>query len=103
MFVTSRERSSQATDVPTAIEAGYPDLTFEGTVGIYGWRDMPADVRERVLKDVRDVTAEPAFREKIAASGSSARTGTTAEFAAAIEGQRARIAAIHQANAKPQQ
>jgi tripartite-type tricarboxylate transporter receptor subunit TctC len=101
IFVTSRERSSQAMDVPTAVEAGFPDLTFEGTVGIYGWRDMPADIRERVLRDVRDVTTEPAFRERIAASGSAARTGTTAEFAAAIEDQRAKIAAIHQANARP--
>jgi tripartite-type tricarboxylate transporter receptor subunit TctC len=36
LFVTNRERSPQAPEVPTASEAGYPDLTFEGTVGIYG-------------------------------------------------------------------
>ena len=40
MFVTNRQRSPQAPDVPTASEAGYPDLTFEGVSGIYGWRDM---------------------------------------------------------------
>jgi tripartite-type tricarboxylate transporter receptor subunit TctC len=41
LFVTNRDRSPQAPDVPTAREAGYPDLTFEGTAGIYGWRNMP--------------------------------------------------------------
>src|SRR5262249_50312423 len=29
MFVTNKERSPQAPEVPTAREAGYPDLTFE--------------------------------------------------------------------------
>ena len=32
LFVTNRERSPQAPDVPTAAEAGYPDLTFDGVV-----------------------------------------------------------------------
>jgi len=101
LFVTNRERSPQAPDVPTASEAGYPDLTFEGTVGIYGWRDMPAEIRERVSKDVQAVAADPAFRARLVAGGTAARTGTAAEFAAAIEEQRAKIAALHQAVAKP--
>src|SRR5262249_16482686 len=32
LFVTNRERSPQVPEVPTAKEAGYPDLTFEGSV-----------------------------------------------------------------------
>jgi tripartite-type tricarboxylate transporter receptor subunit TctC len=100
VLVTNRERSPQAPEVPTAREAGYPDLTFEGTVGIYGWRDMPAEIRERISADVRAVVADPAFRARLAAGGTAARAGTSAEFAAAIEDQRAKIAAIHQANAK---
>jgi tripartite-type tricarboxylate transporter receptor subunit TctC len=87
--------------VPTAREAGYPDLTFEGTVGIYGWREMPGDIRERISADVRAVAADPAFRARLATGGTAARGGTSAEFAAAIEDQRAKIAAIHQLNAKP--
>src|SRR5438093_3633503 len=35
VFVTNRERSPQAPDVATAAESGYPDITFEGTVGLY--------------------------------------------------------------------
>ena len=48
LFVTNRERSPQAPDVPTAREAGYPDLTFDGVSGIYGWRDMPAEIKQRI-------------------------------------------------------
>jgi tripartite-type tricarboxylate transporter receptor subunit TctC len=101
MFVTNRERSPQAPEVPTATEAGYPDLTFEGTVGIYGWRDMPTDIQQRVSKDVQAIATDPAFRARLAAAGTAARSGTSSEFAAAIEEQRAKIAAIHQAIAKP--
>jgi tripartite-type tricarboxylate transporter receptor subunit TctC len=99
IFVTNRERSPQAPEVPTAIEAGYPDLTFEGTVGMYGWRDFPADIKERIVTDVQAVTRDPAFRTRLVSAGTAARTGTSAEFAAAIEDQRAKIAIIHQANA----
>jgi tripartite-type tricarboxylate transporter receptor subunit TctC len=100
LFVTNRERSPQAPDVPTAAEAGYPDLTFEGVSGIYGWRDMPAQIKERIAADLRAVVADPAFRARVTGVGTAPRTGTPEEFAAAIEDQRAKIAAIHQASDK---
>jgi tripartite-type tricarboxylate transporter receptor subunit TctC len=103
LLVTNRERSPQAPEVPTAREAGYPDLTFEGTVGLYGWRDLPADIRERVATDVRAVVAEPAFAARLVMSGAVPRIGTPAQFAAAIEEQRVKLQALQQATAKPAQ
>ncbi len=95
LMLTSRQRSPQAPDVPTAAEAGYPELTFDSVVGFYGWRDMPADLKERIAADVRAVAADPAIAARLAAaSGSVLRVGTPAEFAAIIEKQRAQIAAI---------
>lgn len=101
LFVTNRDRSPQAPDVPTASEAGHPDLTFEGTSGIFGWRDMPAEIKQRIAVDMRTITADPAFRTRVVGVGTAPRTGTPEEFAAAIEEQRNKIAAIHQATAKP--
>ncbi len=95
LFVTNRERSPQAPEVPTAREAGYPDLTFEGTVGIYGWRGLPADIQKRISDDVQAVTSDDGFRAKVATAGSAARSGSSAEFAAAIEEQRSKIADLH--------
>jgi tripartite-type tricarboxylate transporter receptor subunit TctC len=103
LFVTNRERSPQAPEVPTASEAGHPDLTFEGSVGLFGWRGMPAHVRERVVRDVQAVAADPAFRTRLIVGGTVSRSGTSEEFAAAIEEQRKKIAAIHRAFAKPAQ
>jgi len=100
LFVTNRERSPQAPDVPTGAEVGYPDLTFDGVSGIYGWRDMPAEIKTRIATDTRAIIADAAFRARVTGVGTSPRLGTLEEFAAAIEEQRARIAAIHQASDK---
>ena len=100
LFVTNRDRSPQTPDVPTAAEAGYGELTFEGTVGLYGWRDMPVSLKERIAADLNAITADPAFRARAIAVGTAPRSGTPAAFAAAIEEQRAKIAAIHQASGK---
>src|SRR5712692_7606578 len=100
LFVTNRDRSPQASDVPTAAEAGYRELTFEGTVGLYGWRDIDASLKERIAADLNAITADPAFRSRAIAVGTAPRGGTPAEFTAAIEEQRGKIAAIHQATQK---
>src|SRR5215470_983841 len=57
LFVTNRERSPQAPEVPTAAEAGYGDLTFEGVAGIYGASDTPAEIKARIATDVSAVIA----------------------------------------------
>jgi tripartite-type tricarboxylate transporter receptor subunit TctC len=92
LVVTTRERSPLIAEVPTAQEAGYPELTFEGVVGFYGWRDMPSDLKDRIAADIRAVATDPVIGERLAASGTIVRAGTPAEFASAIEDQRARVA-----------
>jgi tripartite-type tricarboxylate transporter receptor subunit TctC len=50
---------------------------------------------------VRAIGADPAFRSRIVGVGTAPRSGTPEEFAAAIEEQRSKIAAIHAASPKP--
>jgi tripartite-type tricarboxylate transporter receptor subunit TctC len=100
LLVTNRERSPQAPDVPTAAEAGYADLTFDGVSGIYGASDTPAETKARIAADVSAIIADPAFRARMIGVGTAPRPGSTQEFAAAIEEQRNKIAAIHQASDK---
>jgi tripartite-type tricarboxylate transporter receptor subunit TctC len=104
LLVNNRERSPQALDVPTAAEAGFPELTFDGVVGLFGWRDMLPAIKERIGRDVTAIVAEPAFRARLVSVGTIPRTGSAVEYAAMIEEQRARIAVIHQASGlKPTQ
>ena len=64
---------------------------------------MPAYVSERIVRDVQTVAADAAFRSRLIAAGTVSRSGTSEEFAAAIEEQRKKIAAILRAFAKPAQ
>jgi tripartite-type tricarboxylate transporter receptor subunit TctC len=103
LLVTNRDRSPQVPEVPTAAESGYPDLTFEGTVGLYGSRDTPPELRKRIAADLATIVSGPAFRARAVGVGVLPRTGSPEEFAAAIEEQRAKVAAIHAAAPKPAQ
>jgi tripartite-type tricarboxylate transporter receptor subunit TctC len=71
------------------------DLTFEGTVGIYGWRGIPAEIQNRISTDVQAITSDPAFRSRMARPARMPAAEPPAEFAAAIEEQRVKIAAIN--------
>ena len=97
LMIPNRERSPLAPEVPTAREAGFPELTFDATNGFYGWRDLPEQVKNKIAADVRAVASDPAVAERLKATGSVMRPGTPADFAAAIEEQRAKVAAVSQA------
>jgi tripartite-type tricarboxylate transporter receptor subunit TctC len=93
LAVTNRVRSPAAAAVPTAIEAGFPDAIAEGFQGFFGWRDMPNELRNRIASDVRAVAPELPV-ERLMSLGQVVRVGTTAEFLAMIEDQRARVRAV---------
>jgi tripartite-type tricarboxylate transporter receptor subunit TctC len=94
LAVLNRVRFPAAAHVPTVAEAGFPELTFEGVTGFFGWRDMPGELRDRIAADVRAVADSQVIKERLAEIGIVARGGTPGEFAAAIEEQRAKVAAI---------
>ena len=94
LLVTNSERSPLAPDVPTPKEAGFPELSFNGTNGLYGWRGMPESLRARIAADVRSIATDPAVAERLKPTGATMRPGNGAEFAAAIEEQRAKVAAV---------
>ena len=103
LIVTNRQRSPAAPDLPTAREAGFPELSVDGFQGFFGWRDMPDDIRARIAADVRAVAADPSLAARLASIGQAVRTGSTADFVAMIEEQREKIAGIAAAiGLKPQ-
>jgi tripartite-type tricarboxylate transporter receptor subunit TctC len=91
--VTNSARVAAYPDVPTMADAGFPALTFDGLVGIFGPKDMAQAARDRIATDVRTVVADPTVASRLTATGSAIAPGNSAEFAAALEGQRAKLAA----------
>lgn len=94
LAVMNRTRSPAAPHVPTATESGFPDLTFDGVTGFFGPRGMSTEMRDRLAQDIRAVTEIQSVRDRLPPLGIVARASTPAEFAAAIEEQRAKIASI---------
>ena len=97
LMVTNSSRSPLAPDVPTPQEAGFAALTFNGVNGFYGWRDIPQSLKTRIADDVRAIAIDPAVAERLKPTGATMRPGNGADFAAAIEEQRAKVAAVAQA------
>jgi tripartite-type tricarboxylate transporter receptor subunit TctC len=93
LAVTASKRAAMAPDVPTAAEAGFPELTIDGLTGVFGTREMPNEVRERLAADIREVAADPLLVQRLTATGQVVNFGTAPEFSAEIDKQRAQVAA----------
>ena len=92
LMVTNRQRSPIAPDVPTAQEAGYPELTFNGVVGFFGGRDLPVARRDRIARDIAAVASDhPEIDARLRTMGIIVQVGTSAQFSAAIEEQRLKV------------
>jgi tripartite-type tricarboxylate transporter receptor subunit TctC len=92
--ITNSTRASMVAELPTIIEAGYPALTFDGLTGLFGPRDLADGIRERIVADVRAVAADQEIVARLAVIGQVVSPGTAAEFAASIEEQRQKAAAV---------
>jgi tripartite-type tricarboxylate transporter receptor subunit TctC len=90
--VTNNERAPILPDVPTAREAGHPDLAIDGLVGLFGLRSMPAELRNRIAADVMEIAAEPEVAARINATAQIVRPGGPEEFAREMAEQTKRVA-----------
>jgi tripartite-type tricarboxylate transporter receptor subunit TctC len=94
LAMSNSVRAPASPDIPTSAEAGYPYLEFDGLVGLFGPSSMPMTLRERIAADVKAVMdADPTIGDRLVKTGQIVNPGGPAEFAKAIDDQRARIAA----------
>jgi tripartite-type tricarboxylate transporter receptor subunit TctC len=97
LAVTNSQRASIIPGIPTAAEVGYPELTLDGLIGLFGPPNMPIELRERLARDIRSV-ADGGLAERLAASGQILNIAGPEEFATAIAEQRANVAAAQRFN-----
>jgi tripartite-type tricarboxylate transporter receptor subunit TctC len=86
-------RAPSEPDVPTLREAGYPSLTLDGLVGLFGPPGMPLELRERITSDIRAV-ADSTVADRLALTGQIMNIGGPEEFAKSVEEQRAEVASF---------
>ena len=94
LAVTNEQRTPAAPEVPTVAQAGFPDFTFGGLLGLFGPKDMRAELRERIASEVRDVLGEPEVTQRLTNIGLVARGTSASEFSRILNEQRIKWAAI---------
>jgi len=93
LAATNAVRPASLPDLPTAKEAGYPELTLDGLIGLFGPPTMPIALRERIAADVKVAMNDKVLIDRLNATGQMPDFGTAAEFTESINAQRATVAA----------
>jgi tripartite-type tricarboxylate transporter receptor subunit TctC len=98
LATTSRKRISALPNVPTTIEAGYPDSDFDFWVGMFVPSKTPRDIVEKLYVETRKAAELPELRAQMAAIGGEPMEAMTpAEFDDYVRKEIARNAAIAKA------
>jgi len=92
--ITSERRLSLMPEVPTLVEAGFPELVFEGWTGIWGPANLPSEIVARVHQEATGAANEPEVAGRIRELGCEPLRESPAQFAQVIEREAARNAAI---------
>ena len=96
-MVTNSARSPLAPDVPTADGGGLSRAHLQWRQRLLRLARHAGSLKARIAADVRAIASDPAVAERLKPTGATMRPGTAADFAAAIEEQRAKVAAVAQA------
>jgi tripartite-type tricarboxylate transporter receptor subunit TctC len=98
LAVTNAVRAEAAPEIPTVAEAGYPDLTLGGLLGLFGPKDMSPALQEQIASEVREILKEPEVKKRLISLGLRSIGTTPAEFRTVLDEQRAKWAAIARAH-----
>jgi tripartite-type tricarboxylate transporter receptor subunit TctC len=93
LAVTNSVRAPTQPNLPTVAQAGYPALTIDGLVGLFGPTGMPLELRQRITADIRAVV-DPTIEDRLTITGQLTNIGGPEEFGKSIDEQRAKIAAF---------
>jgi tripartite-type tricarboxylate transporter receptor subunit TctC len=84
LAVSSKARAPLLPEVPTTLEAGFPDSDYTLWVGILGPSGTPKDVTEKLNGEMKKALAAPALREKLDKIGVQTMPMSPDEFGALI-------------------
>ena len=78
LAVSGSARASTLPDVPTTVEAGYPNSEYNFWAGMFLPAKTPADIRARLYAETAKALQTPAVREKLAGLGADPMALTSA-------------------------
>ena len=77
--VTTTGRFAPTGDLPTMVEAGFPDLVLSSWAGLYVPARTPAPIVKRLHEVVVETMKDPAIKARIAEAGSIAQSSASPE------------------------
>jgi len=80
LAVSSGKRASTLPNVPTVAESGLPGFDYNLWVAMFAPAGTPADVVDKINRDVNRVLREPEVRERMGSLGAEAMPMSSAEF-----------------------
>jgi tripartite-type tricarboxylate transporter receptor subunit TctC len=80
LAVSTPKRNSTLPDVPTTGEAGVPGADSPLWFGLWGPAGMPADLVNRINRDVRKALEDPSVRDRLAKLGNDTMEMSPQEF-----------------------
>ncbi len=102
LSVSSIQRSSALPDVPTSIEAGYPNSDLNFWIGVFAPAGTPQGVVTKLNREINIALANPAVREKLANQGVDPMTMGVTEFQTLVNAESTSMAGLAKAlNMKP--
>lgn len=87
LAVSTGKRSSVLPNVPTIAESGLPGFDYNLWVGMFAPAGTPADVVDKINKDVLRSLRTPDAKERLTALGAEAMPMTPAEFTRFVHGE----------------
>jgi tripartite-type tricarboxylate transporter receptor subunit TctC len=103
LAVSSRQRASALPDVPTTVEAGFPNSEFDFWIGLFLPARTPRDIVEKLNAETIKSLQTPAVRDHLASLGADPMIMTATEFAAYLRQQvETNSALTRQIGIKPQ-
>lgn len=82
LAVSGPKRAPSMPNLPTFVEAGYPNVTLGFFLGLVGPAGMPADVTRKIADTAKEVLAAPDFQTRFVNQlGYEVVAGTPAQFA----------------------
>jgi len=85
LAVSSKTRSPQLPDVPTTLEAGFPNSDYTLWIGILGPVGTPKAVTEKLNTEMKKALDAPALREKLDKIGVQPMPMSPEEFATLVK------------------
>lgn len=92
--VAGSQREKLLPDVPTFVELGYPAIQLTNWFGVFGPRNLPAPVLNKITTDVTAALKDPAVVKQLEDQGLTPRPISGAEFVKFIASEMSKYAPI---------